>query len=238
MASERNQSWKKVLLINDVFHQDDYVILTLPNQQFPMKFHPRIHEVEKNQLGLKLPRRWWQFMDFQQGTLVRLTKLHHEGVFFISGSVTQVNYHQWPNIRIRHDGAIKRDQRRFFYRVSMDNDVEIKDLLLPEGQRIMNCPGILYDVSAGGVGLGIKTFLPPGTNLHISNIFAPLLNEDNEKSYELQVVWCRVQRGGGYRLGACFIYPDNKAQDEMVAMINQIQRIKMIKYYHIRNPMA
>jgi len=165
MADQNKEPWHKVLVINDIFHQDDFIILTLPNQQFPMKFHPQIHQLEKKQIGLRLPLRWWQFFEFTVGMKVRLTKLPPDGVFFISGTVNQVNFNKLPSISVHHDGAIKRDQRRFFYRVTVEHEFIVKDILLPEGQRIMNCPAYLFDVSAGGIGLGVKTFLPPGTTI-------------------------------------------------------------------------
>lgn len=226
--------WPKELSVSDVFRLHDYIILTLPEKKMPMKFHPQICMQHDRLIGLELPSRWWQFMEFDLGLNVRLTKLHQDGVFYTSGRVTGINLNKLPSIEITHNGTVKRDQRRFFYRVSVDQQIMIDEITGSGKKSIINCPAVLLDVSAGGIGFGINQFLAPGTVLKVSNLLYPLLSDTGESFYELQVIWCTVQRKYGYRAGACFNYPREKDRDQMAKMVHQVQRLRMNRYYHVK----
>ncbi len=235
MTESGRNHWHRVLTVADMIQPAEYLILTLPDEQLPMKFHPQVISIDGDQLGLKLPFRWWQFFEFTPGMTVRLSLLHPDGVFFITGLIKQVNFNKQPNLLVAHDNAIKRDQRRFFYRVNVDQEIVIKELVFPEGQRIMNCPARISDISAGGLGLTVEIFLPPGTVLTLKDLLVLLLEEPMPREdCQLQVVWCRKSKRQTYRIGACFNYADVRAQDEMVKMINQVQRLKLIKYPQVR----
>lgn len=234
MAAEKKETWQKVLLINDIFRLNDYVILTLPQKKLPVKFHPQIYLVNEQFLGIKLPDHWWRFFNFELGMEIRLTQLHRDGVFFTTGEIVEISYQKVPNIVIHHDNNIRRDQRRFFYRVAIDRELTIKDVKMPEGQRILNLSTMLMDLSAGGVGLTSTVFLPPGTVMKIRNLLYPMLPERRNQEHQLHVVWCTVKRPTGFRVGACFDYPHERAQDAMVSMINQVQRIRLTHHYQVR----
>ncbi len=222
--------------VANMLKQEAYLILTMPDEQLPMKFHPRVERLVGDLLGLKLPACWWQFFEFAPGMSVRLTMLQPEGVFFITGKVKEVNLNKQPNLLVQHDQIIKRDQRRFFYRVQIDQEAAIKALHFPEGERLKNCPVRLSDISAGGLGFTAGLFLPPGTMVIMENLLPPLLDEPSSREeHQLHVVWCHKNRRQDYRVGACFDYPNPKAQDDMVKMINQVQRIKLNKYSQVRD---
>jgi len=94
-------------------------------------------------------------------------------------------------------------------------------------------PATLSDISAGGIGFVLASFLPPGTRLITCDLLSPVIPEMESHVYRLETVWCSIKRPFGYRLGAKFYYPAEKDQDEMVRMINRLQMLRLSKYCRI-----
>lgn len=233
MGTAIEQQVVESLQAEEIFHPGAELLLALEAEKVPLKFNAQIAFFNEHRLELNMPDHWWKLVPFEEAMPVRMTIYHQGGMYTLFGTIQKLMPERLPSLIITHENKIKRNQRRMFFRVKMDKPFLIAKVHLPEKECLRNIPATLSDISAGGIGFKSAVFLPQGSIVNTHDLFDGIFKDTVVKRHRMEIAWCRVQRPLGYRLGAGFLHASQREQDQMVQIVNQLQRIHLSKYYHI-----
>lgn len=217
----------------EIFYPGAELYLALMKEKYPLKFNARITFFNQHRIELNMPDHWWKLVPFEEAMPVNMALFHQGGMFSLRGKITDFLPERIPGLIITHTNKVKRNQRRMFFRVKMDKPFLLTKVVLPEKECLRNVPVTLSNISAGGIGFKSAVFLPQRSVISTRDLVDPVLKKHIGENRRLEIMWCRVQRPAGYRLGAAFLYASRREQDQMVQIVYQLQRMYLLKNYHI-----
>jgi len=188
-------------------------------------------------MALDLPDRWWQLATFLPDMRVDLSTVREDTIYGLKGRIMEVSQRP-PSLIVEHANQLERVQRRTFYRLDHRARVVVTRASLPEGNTVGPLEGWITDISAGGLGLQLGTFLPPDTMLAMDQLLEqPELAGPAPEPYQLIVRWCRVHHPEGFRIGARFEFQSVQAGDRMARVVNHLQVLRLARYQHLTPPL-
>lgn len=228
-----DQNRVKPIITPEIFVPHQEVWLHNLKETVPIKFKVQIAFHNEKTTGLNLPENWRKISPLIVGMKIKLVRMYQGGVYTLSGEVGQVCEEEKPNIIVCHNGKVVRKQRRLFYRVGIKQPFLIAKAILPEGKTTEWVPAVLNDISASGIGFNAAEFMAPGTTFTANNLLDSLIPKMKDREFEIEIIWCKVNKSAGYHFGGEFEIASAKYQDEMARMINRLQMIIMAKHYHV-----
>ncbi|MEW6517334.1 MAG: PilZ domain-containing protein [candidate division FCPU426 bacterium] len=227
--TERSETMR----IEQVFSPHSLLRLIYLDQHRPVQFKARVVGGESGRLELELPEGWWRLRaEGARTQTVRLMRLFQGGLY-TQEAVIREERPQGSHLVVELTGELQRSQRRQFYRVPVGTTLQAEEMPARGGTAGEALQMTLEDISAGGAGLVVPVFLAPGNRLRLKK--APALPGGLEAHWpaELEVVWCRVRRPHGFRVGARFVFATDLEQETLARMINRLQLKRRAAYYHV-----
>ncbi len=181
-------------------------------------FKSSIEDVSGDVVEAAMPSLKGRLVPFPVGLTARLSVVDKMSLYVFYGVVLEnKEVNGLPLTFFRIQGKIRRVQRRRFLRLKF---VSQGTVITPENRAV---PFVSFDVSAGGMKIGVKTRLQVGTIVRINFRFDETLELVNQEAKVIREIESEEKSTGIYYYGIEFFNMPLSTQDKIMRFIFKLE---------------